>query len=94
MLAKSEMLEKDIEKKVCENAKKRGWMTPKWVSPNNRGVLDRIFIKNGRCIFVEFKRGEKGKISPLQAKVIKQLEAQEMEVLIIRSVEEGENAFT
>ena len=49
------MLEKTIEKKVVEHAKKLGFWTRKFVSPNNRGVPDRIFAYKGRIFFIEFK---------------------------------------
>jgi len=38
------MLERDIERKVCEMAKVAGWLAFKFVSPAQRGVPDRIFI--------------------------------------------------
>lgn len=48
--------ESDIEKKACEFAISRGWWVAKFVSPNKNGVPDRIFIRRGRVIFIEFKR--------------------------------------
>ena len=59
------MLEKDIEKKVCDEAKKLGWLTYKFSSPAHRGVPDRIFIKDGEVVFIEFK-GPNGVLSTLQ----------------------------
>lgn len=48
-------LEKKIEKRCCDVAKANGWWTRKFSSPANRGVPDRIFIKDGDVWFVEFK---------------------------------------
>jgi len=50
------MLEKDIERKAVAAAKQLGWLSYKFSSPARRGVPDRIFLRNGTCVFVEFKR--------------------------------------
>ena len=50
------MLEKEIEKKVCDYAKSKGCLVYKFVSPAHRGVPDRMFITpKGRVFFIEFK---------------------------------------
>lgn len=49
------MLERDIEKRVCEHAKKKGMLCYKFSSPNQRFVCDRIFMYNGFTFFIEFK---------------------------------------
>jgi hypothetical protein len=48
--------EKDIEDRVCDWAKANGWWVRKFASPGKRSVPDRIFIKEGRTVFIEFKR--------------------------------------
>lgn len=55
------MLEKDIERKVCEYAKAKGFLVYKFTSPNRMSVPDRLFIAPNGCVFlIEFKRtGEK-----------------------------------
>lgn len=63
------MLEKQLEKKCCDWAEKQGWWQRKFVSPSQRGVPDRLFLRNGHVVFVEFKRqGEKPTV--LQEKTI------------------------
>ena len=47
--------EKKLEKRCCDVAKANGWYTRKFSSPSNRGVPDRIFIKEGKVWFIEFK---------------------------------------
>lgn len=61
------MREKQIEKKLIMEVKKRGGICPKWVSPGFDGVPDRIVLMSGMKIaFVEVKApGEKPR--PLQA---------------------------
>ena len=63
-------LEKDVEKRFSLNIKAANGHSWKFVSPNNRGVCDRIVLYHGRTIFVEIKR-TKGKMSELQ-KVFRQ----------------------
>ena len=48
-------LEKKLEKRCTDVAKANGWWSRKFSSPANRGVPDRIFLKEGKVIFVEFK---------------------------------------
>ena len=63
------MLEKQLEKKCCDWAEKQGWWQRKFVSPSQRGVPDRLFLRHGHVVFVEFKRqGEKP--TALQEKTI------------------------
>lgn len=49
-------LEKTVEAKAVAYAKSRGWWTSKFVAPGLRGVPDRIFIRQGRTLFIEFKQ--------------------------------------
>ncbi len=60
------MREKQIEKKLITEVKKRGGICPKWVSPGFDGVPDRIVLLPGmKFAFVEVKApGEKPR--PLQ----------------------------
>ena len=48
-------LEKKLEKRCTDVAKANGWWSRKFSSPSNRGVPDRIFLKEGIVVFVEFK---------------------------------------
>ncbi len=59
------MLEKHIEKKVKDYARKSGWLVYKFVSPGHRSMPDDIFMKNGNMFFIEFKAAGK-KATPKQ----------------------------
>lgn len=59
------MLEKEIEKYLVQRVKAKGGIAYKFVSPQNRGVCDRIVVLPGRVIFVEVKQ-PKGKLTELQ----------------------------
>jgi Holliday junction resolvase len=85
--------EKDIEKKVVDQAKKHGWLVFKWVSPSVRGVPDRIFIKDGTIVFIEFKAPGK-KPTQLQAHTIKKLREHFMVVHVCDSVESAVDALS
>jgi len=82
------MLEKILERKVCQYAKDHGWLVYKWVSPNQRGVPDRILFKAGVTLCIEFKQLNK-KPTALQKHHHKLLTAAGIEVKVIDSVDSG-----
>lgn len=86
---KRNLLEKDIESRVCRYAEKRGWRAMKFVSPNYRSVPDRIFFKHpGRVFFIEFKKpGQKP--TEKQKREIDRLKAEGFDVFVVDNVEEG-----
>lgn len=88
------MLEKHLEKKITDKAKKLGFLSYKFVSPNQKGVPDRIFIsKTGKVFFIEFK-STKGKLSKLQVKKILELTANKADVFVVNSEELGLEILT
>lgn len=80
------MRESAIEKKVCNYASDKGWLAFKCTGL--KGVPDRIFHKNGKTFYIEFKR-EGGKPTKLQRVFIKRLMEQSIPVFVIDSVEKG-----
>ncbi|OIJ17086.1 nuclease [Anaerobacillus alkalilacustris] len=67
------MRESKIEQHLVREVKRIGGQAPKWVSPGNRGVPDRIVIlPNGHTVYVEMKAPGKP-LSPLQRKWFKTL---------------------
>ena len=52
----SKLSEKKVESKSCDVARANGWFTRKYKSPSQNGVQDRIFVKDGYVVFVEYKR--------------------------------------
>jgi hypothetical protein len=84
------MLEKQIETKVCEYAKARGWLTYKFTSPGRAAVPDRLFISPmGKCVFIEFKR-EGQKPTPAQTREHQRLREQKVPVFVVDNVKDGE----
>lgn len=80
-------LERDIEAKACEWAKRQGWLVYKFVSPQKRGVPDRIFFRNGVTHLIEFK-SPTGRLSRLQTVQIQRLREQNIAVSVCNSVDE------
>lgn len=64
--------ERDVERYLIKECKKRGWLCWKFVSPGRRGVPDRVVIRHGGVAFVEVKR-KGGRVSPLQVRRIEEL---------------------
>ncbi|MGG1601117.1 VRR-NUC domain-containing protein [Paenibacillus naphthalenovorans] len=62
------MRESMLERRLVREVERIGGLAPKWVSPGNRGVPDRIVIlPGGRTVYVEMKAPGKP-LEPLQAK--------------------------
>lgn len=50
------VLESKVEKDIVKMAKGLGYWVCKFTSPALAGVPDRMFIRNGRVVFIEIKR--------------------------------------
>ena len=87
------MQERYIEKKVCAFAKANGWTHRKLQWIGRSGAPDRVFIKNGRVIFVEFKQLGK-KPSPNQKIEISVLREAGAEVHVCDDIETGKRILS
>ena len=67
------MLEREIEQRLIREVRKAGGIAPKFTSPGNAGMPDRLIIlPGGKVSFVELKRpGQKPR--PLQQRQIARL---------------------
>lgn len=54
------MLESPIEKMVVDRAEAAGWFVRKLSWVGRRSAPDRLFVKDGRVVFIEFKAPKKG----------------------------------
>ena len=83
------MLEKEIERKVCDYAKSKGVLAYKFTSPARHAVPDRLFIApDGTVWFCEFKReGQKPTVA--QEREHQRLRQQKINVFVIDNVLEG-----
>ncbi len=66
------MLESQIESKVVQWAKKNGFLSLKLNGRGQVGWPDRMFIKNGRVCFIEFKQPG-AQLRPMQIMRIREL---------------------
>lgn len=82
------MLEKIIESRVTNYAKNKGWQSIKLSGPNDRGKPDRLFLKDGRAVFVEFKATGK-KPTDKQLHEIEKLRKNGFAVFVVDSTEKG-----
>ena len=84
------MLEREIERKVKEYARNKGWLVYKFVSPGHRSVPDDIFMKEKRMFFIEFKQAGK-LLTPKQTQERCKIETQRFRVFKIDYVGGGMN---
>jgi Holliday junction resolvase len=59
-------IESELEKKCSQYARERGWASVKLEKNWNKGVPDRLFVKNDKVFFVEFKKDKNSKLSKEQ----------------------------
>jgi len=86
------MIEKEIEKQVVQYAVSLGVLSYKFVSPNHRGVPDRIFFYNGHTLCIEFKSSTASfHFSPLQQKCRDQLASRSIPVFLCNDVDKGKS---
>jgi len=82
------MRESTLERRLVREVERIGGLAPKWVSPGNRGVPDRIvLLPGGRTVFVEMKAPGKP-LGPLQERWVKTLRSLGHQVYKIDSVED------
>jgi len=82
------MREISIERRLVAEAKKRGGLAPKFVSPGLDGVPDRLVLfPGGRLGFVELKAPGK-KPRPLQLRCAERLTALGFRVYVVDRIEQ------
>jgi len=86
------MLESYVERKVCDYAKRRGWLVRKLQWIGRHGAPDRVFVKSGRIVFVEFKAPGR-KPTKNQEQEIARLRREGCEVHVVDDIEVGKAIF-
>lgn len=84
--------ESSIERKVTDFAKRNGWIVRKLKWINRNGAPDRLFMKGGVCVFVEFKQSKK-KARTNQSQEHEKLRAAGMHVVLVDNKEHGFEIF-
>jgi len=91
-LERDEWLEREIEQPAKKYAKAHGWWACKFVSPGLRSVPDDVFIRDGRVLWVEFKRpGEEPRAQ--QAKRTREMREHGAEVYVIDNLADAYGLF-
>lgn len=85
------VLEKSIEQAVKKYAEKGGCLSYKMNGPGHRGWPDRLFMYDGKVMFIEFKR-EGRKPTPLQTEIHTRLRKAGFDVFVVDSVALGKAA--
>ncbi|WP_440682088.1 hypothetical protein [Cysteiniphilum halobium] len=80
--------ESTIEKRVTQYAKSHGWLSYKWHTTHQKGLPDRLFLKQGNILMVEFK-AQGAKPTKLQCHTHQQLIEQGFNVHVIDNIEQG-----
>lgn len=84
--------ESRIEKTSRLLAEKRGWFQVKIERAGINGFPDRLFIKNGVTIYVEFKN-DTGVLGPEQERVIETMRNHGAKVYVVSTPEEADVIF-
>lgn len=86
------LLEKQIERSVCEYAKSREMLVYKFTSPERAAVPDRMFITpDGKVWFIEFKREGMKPTAP-QMREHERLRGHGVTVFVVDTVDKGRAA--
>ena len=81
------MRESTIESKCKVWAKGDGWLSYKFSSPNQRGVPDQLFIRDGLTVYIEFKAPSKLP-TKYQLHTIEKMRSHGAEVYVIDNLED------
>lgn len=82
------MSEATIERAVCAFAKQYGCLVLKLAGPNQKGQPDRMFLRDGKVLFVEFKAPGK-KPTALQMKWMSDLFCNNFPAFVCDDINEG-----
>ena len=82
------MRESTIERAVCAYAKTKGCLTLKLSGQNQKGQPDRMFLRDGRIMFIEFKAPGK-RPTALQARWLDRLADQDFSAYSCDDIDKG-----
>jgi hypothetical protein len=81
-------IEETIERTVAGIAEHNGWITRKLQWIGRKGAPDRLFLSEGRAVFIEFKDPEGG-LELLQEREIARLKWAGLEVHTVNNIMDG-----
>ena len=80
--------ESKVEKEACEYAERRGWMVVKLMMCSIDSMPDRMFLRKGVVIFIEFKRPGK-EATVKQAKRHRDIQAKGIKTYVCDDLDEA-----
>jgi len=80
--------EKELETACTRYAREKGYIAIKLEDTGHNGIPDRLYLKDGKAIFVEFKTLGRGRLSLFQSHWLKQLEKEQFTARTVWTIEE------
>lgn len=86
------ILESRIERAAADYAETRGWWEVKIKMASKNGVPDRLFLRDGRYVWIEFKRpGETPR--PQQERRIREMRMHGAEVFVCDNLDDAKKVL-
>lgn len=82
-------LESDNTSAAHDYAKLRGWWTIKVDTPTCNGVPDRLYLRRGVYVWIEWKRPGGGELSAIQVRRIKEMREHGATVYVLDNLDEA-----
>jgi hypothetical protein len=82
--------ETDIEQADRDRAKAAGWKVYKLVCVGQKGFPDRLYVRKGVSILMEWKKPDSGVLSESQVRRQTELRAEGMLVYVVDSLEQAD----
>ncbi|MCC8049125.1 MAG: hypothetical protein LIP10_00495 [Clostridiales bacterium] len=80
--------EKELETACTRYAREKGYISIKLENTGHTGIPDRLYLKDGRAIFVEFKTPGSGRLSVFQSHWLQRLEKEQFTARTVWTIEE------
>jgi len=80
--------EKELETECTRYARERGWLSIKLENTGHTGIPDRLYLKDGKAIFVEFKTPGSGRLSVFQSHWLERLTREQFTARTVWTMEE------
>jgi len=80
--------EKKLEAECTRYAREKGYLAIKLENTGHTGIPDRLYLKDGRAIFVEFKTPGSGRLSLFQSHWLRRLEKEQFTARTVWTIEE------
>lgn len=87
-MKKKRILESKVKTRCCEKLESWGWYVLHLIQTNKNGITDTLIVRDGRYVWIEFKRDENSTPEPLQLYRISELRNLGCEVMVVNAYED------